>query len=255
MREGFHSSFSTDMQFGFHRLGKFNPASISSMQLYLNKNLGVTLGTGTNVASWRDQSANNYLLSQATASAQPIKQTNSINFDGVDDSLRLDVINPFIADTQGVIFFSINAVSGIDQRILVVNNTPTSSGNRQFSFSYTSNKIRLVVRDFSGSVNNVIETTNTFGTGYLYCSISSNESSYAFKVNGATQSILPSSGGNNGKWFSAIDSTNVISLSLLATGALLLYSELRLNKILYYNSALTAGQIAQIENFMSDPNN
>ena len=228
--------------------GSFNPKFLSGTQLYFAKN------TAT-VSSWNDQSSNGYDLSQAVALQQPTIGIDSVDFDGTNDFMSRSVTNPFITHTQGIVFFSINATSGVTQRILVINNTATASGNNQFCIFFIGNKIRLLVRNATATVNNVFETVNNFGTGFLYGYVQSNGSTYTISVNGVVQTLSFVSGSDNGNWFSSITSTNVIRIALLTTAGVNVYEATKLNKLYYNNTSLSASDLWKTEQFFANPLN
>jgi hypothetical protein len=78
------------------------PGGVAGVALWLKSDAGITLGTGTNVAGWADQSANSNNASQATAGNQPSLNTgssaNAINYNptisfGAAGTTQLQTIN------------------------------------------------------------------------------------------------------------------------------------------------------------------
>jgi len=227
--------------------GAFNPKYLSGTQLYFAKN------TAT-VSSWNDQSPNGYNLSQAVALQQPTIGVDSVDFDGTNDFMSRSVINPFITHTQGIVFFSINATSGVTQRVLVINNAATISGQNTFLINYISDKIRIQIRNVDSTISNVFETVNTFGSGFLYGYIQSDGSTYTISVNGVVQTLSFVVGINTGAWMNVITS-NVIRISLLQSGATFLYGATKLNKLYYNNTSLSASDLWKTEQFFANPLN
>ena len=227
--------------------GSFNPKYLSGTQLYFAKNTA-------SVSSWNDQSPNGYNLSQAVALQQPTIGVDSVDFDGTNDFMSRSVINPFITHTQGIVFFSINATSGVTQRVLVINNAATISGQNTFLINYISDKIRIQIRNVDSTISNVFETVNTFGSGFLYGYIQSDGSTYTISVNGVVQTLSFVVGSNTGAWMNVITS-NVIRISLLQSGATFLYGATKLNKLYYNNTSLSASDLWKTEQFFANPLN
>jgi len=227
--------------------GTFNPKFLSGTQLYFAKNTATP-------SLWNDQSPNGYDLTQAVALQQPTISANSVDFDGIDDFMSHSVTNPFISHMQGIVFFSMNAVSGFTQRLLVVNNTITSAGRNTFLITYIGDKIRIQFRNENGTISNQFETVNTFGTGFLYGYIQSNGSTYTISVNGVVQTLSFLMGSNTGAWMNVI-SSNVIRIGLLQSGPTIIYSPVKLNKLYYNNTILSASDLWKTEQFFANPLN
>jgi hypothetical protein len=227
--------------------GTFNPKFLSGTQLYFAKNTATP-------SLWNDQSPNVYDLTQGTAIQQPTIGIDSVDFDGSNDFMSRSVTNPFISHTQGIVFFSINAVSGSTQRFLVVNLTSAGAGRNQFSISYIGDRIRAIVRNADATINNVFETVNTFGTGFLYGYIQSNGSTYTISVNGVVQTLSFVIGSNTGAWMNVI-SSNVISIARLQSGAFIEFTPVKLNKLYYNNTILSASDLWKTEQFFANPLN
>ena len=220
----------------------FNPLTITGLQLYLAKN-------NATVSSWLDQSANAFDFVQATGTKQPTISANSVDFDGVDDIQIVNAVQP-LNDASGIIFFSgyfdSSAVNGV-----------IASGD-----AATTNIFQVVVTS-TGALRFYIvtptityfDTTNVITNGdYYYGYIKSTGTSYEASLNGFTETLIFGSGSNDGTWFSDVLARDNLTLGAFVrntTG----YRLAKTNKIIYSNAALTSGEIADIDTFMSVPTN
>jgi hypothetical protein len=227
--------------------GEFNPIKLSGTQLALFKN-------NATVSSWVDQSSNVLSITQGTALNQPTIGSNSVNFDGSNDVLFNSAASPFIAHTQGVIFFSGYIVGGVTQRFINVSLSTSTLGRNRFSIEVNaSGNIVFVIRNTG--LNNNFQTTATFGSGYVYGYILSNGSGYTVHVNGLSRTLTFTNGSNNGNWFNFVGATNIISIGGLFTGSTVLYTQDQVNKIYYNNGSLSAIDLWKTEQFFSNPLN
>jgi hypothetical protein len=229
--------------------GAFNPKFLSGTKLYFAKN------TAT-VSSWNDQSPNGYNLSQAVALQQPTIGANSVDFDGVDDSMINNTSNVFSSDTQGYIFFSFYHTLGEIQYLLASADNLTNNFNfRVLAGGTVINKIRLQVMTDSLNNNFITLDTSELVNGFNYGWIRSDGTSYFGSLNGVIQSISTTL-SNDGKWFSSIPNRDNLSIGgwfrLSTTGR---FTPLRLNKLYYNNTALSASDLWKTEQFFANPLN
>jgi len=225
--------------------GAFNPKYLSGTQLYFAKNTA-------SVSSWNDQSPNGYNLSQAVALQQPTIGTNSVDF--VPNEFMSRTGNIFGSDTQGIIFFSGYITSGLGGNFISKGTSTTNNNFFYIQKSGVSNKIQIIFRNTSLSFNNVFETNDTFGTGFIYGYIQSDGSSYTLSVNGVIRAVTFVTGSNTGGWFSSMDATDRLS-----SGALIrlipLYTTIGINKIYYNNGTLSTSDLWKTEQFFANPLN
>lgn len=242
--------------FGYNRiltkLDDFDPLNIEGLQLYLNKDLGVTLATGSNVFSWQDQSPNGYLLSQSTVTAQPLLSANSIDFDGVNDNLSLSVANVFGGDSSGIAFFSFywDGVNNFD----LLSSADNLVDNRLIDFQCMASLGGIIrILTINGATTNSIASTDSCVVGFNYGWVKSNGTAYEISLNGVIQVVNVLLGSNDGTWYADITGRD----NLVIGGVKRLtpfYTPVKSTKIIYSNSpTLTASQIAKIDNFMSQP--
>ena len=64
--------------------GEFNFSAFSGHFAEYDADLGITLGTGSSVSGWADQSASGYDLAEASGTLQPTRITGDSNFNGHD---------------------------------------------------------------------------------------------------------------------------------------------------------------------------
>lgn len=221
----------------------FHPLQLANTQMYFAKN------TAT-VNSWNDQSPNGYDLSQTVALQQPTIGANSVDF--VPNQHLFRIGNAFESDTQGIFFFSGYVTSGVGANF-ISKCTSTTNNNFFYIQKTSADKIQIIFRNTSLSIDNFFVTDDTFGTGFIYGYMLSNGSSYTLSVNGIIRTVTFSSGSNDGSWFNFMDATNRLSV-----GALLrlspIYSTIGVNKLYYNNTVLSAGDITNLEMFFSNPN-
>jgi hypothetical protein len=225
--------------------GAFNPKYLSGTQLYFAKN------TAT-VSSWNDQSPNGYDLSQAVALQQPTIGTNSVDF--VPNQFMSRTGNVFGSDTQGIIFFSGYVTAGVPNLFLVKSTTTTVNNFFYIYKNSATDKIQIIIRNTSLSLNNTFNSDDTFGTGFIYGYLQSNGSSYTLSVNGVIRTFTFTLGSNNGAWFSSMDATNRLSIGIVFRPSPV-YLNSSVNKLYYNNTALSASDLWKTEQFFANPLN
>ena len=232
----------------YQMLSSFRPTDLLGSQLYYAKNTATP-------SLWNDQSPNAYNLTQGVAGQQPSIGVNTVDYGGINDVQLGTYINPFGSHTQGVIYFNGEITTGTSNALIYVSSSVGTLGRFSFQlvFNGSVNKMQIVIRDNTLSVNNVIRSTNTYTTGQIYGYIKSTGAGYELMVNGVIETLSFVSGLDNGKWFSAIGSTDTISIGGIFTGGTVIYNTANVNKIYYNNTALSAGDITNLNTFFSDP--
>lgn len=223
----------------------FHPLDLAGSQLYFAKNTATP-------SLWNDQSTNGYDLTQSTATQQPTISANSVDFDGVNDTLIRNIANPFSGHTLGTFYFSFyfdgnrqelfaSADSVLNNKLIVFQAT-TSFGNKLSVFLST------------GTSANRVNSTDSLVIGYNYGYIASNGSNYILSLNGVLQTNIVIVGSDDGTWFGDIPDRDNISIGGVLR-SLSFYSRTRLNKAYYNNTILSAGDITKLNTFFADPNN
>lgn len=202
---------------------------------------------GDLVSQWIDQSPNMFVLSQDTVTAQPVLSANSIDFDGVNDSLNYASSNVFGGDSSGIIFVSYywDGVSSLRFLSSADNSIQTAI----MSFSVTGANGRLTV---SSSNTEIVSGVDSSIVGFNRGWIKSTGTEYIISLNGVIQTITIVSGTNSGDWFADVPSRDNLTIgSVLRLTPF--YTPTKSVKIIYSNANLSASQIAKIDNFMSQP--
>ena len=233
----FNSSFTT----------AFHPLDLAGSQLYYAKNTATP-------SLWNDQSPNAFDLTQTVAAQQPTIGTDTVDFDGVNDFMNRSVVNPFISDNLGTIYFSVNFVAGEVQRTIIINDpTFTSSRNSFQIIILPTGVIRVLLANSSDTIRNIFDTINILSVGYNYIKLTTNGSSYTVEINGVSTSLSFSTGTNNGAWLNDINTTN-IRMALNETVTTFLYGKNKTNKIYYNNTSLSPTNLTKLNTFFADPN-
>jgi len=220
---------------------------------------GGGISVGQQVNSWGDKSTNSYDMTQVTSTKQPIYGATAVSFDGVDDDLNYTIANAFGTHTMGTMMFSlyVNTEGGTKQSYSVVS-ADTAINNNFIIFGVRQDgKPFIQVNNGGGTSFKGVQTDDTFNDGdYIYVTIRSNSVAWTVRVNGSDRatSLIPGSvGTNDGTWFSGISNRDNLSL-----GAMLRSSQVfrpsKLDKIIYYDSFLTGGDLTDAENWISNPN-
>jgi len=232
----FNSSFATS----------FHPIDLAGTQLYFAKNTATP-------SLWNDQSPNGYDVSQGTAGKQPTIGVDTVDFNGVDDLLNRDGVF-FNTDTEGIIYFSGIVTSGVNTFLGFTTALHTANANFIY-IACNSDKVTLFVRKNDFTINNVISTVDTFGSGYIYGYVKASGGSYEIYVNGSIRAFT-FTGLDDGSWYSSIDSCTRLSIGALNRFSLV-YRLSKVNKSYYNNqpSLLSPTDIAKLNTFFSDPNN
>jgi len=228
----------------------FHPSDLTGGQLYLRKDQAT-------VSSWVSDIGTARNFAQGVASQQPIISTNSVDFDGVNDNQGLNEAHPFGSDAQGSIF-----ISGYfdNSKLNIMFSSTDLSANNEFSnFGInTDGKVRIVFIDSqSGGSSNILDGNIVIPNGsYYYIRFTGNGigNPYTLTVNGVTDTLTATAGTDNSKWFDSLLTTDRLNL-----GALIrpfnFHSPVKINKIYYNNTALTSGEISNMDTFMSNPLN
>ena len=236
---------------------RYDSVLASANNLTDNNSVGYTLGkiqapteVGEAVSQWVDQSPNMFVLNQDTVTAMSLLSANSVDFDGVDDYLLAPVSDAFIADSSGIIFFSIY-FDGTNSGFILTS-ADTASFNSLFYLSYgSSGKLNLLIRNSAGTSTSV-NSLNDLSVGFNYGYCRSDGSSTYFKVNSNSENAA--TGTDNGNWFSFSDLRDNIVFGA-SVRSIFQHRVNNYNKIIYSNANLSASVTSKIGNFMSDPNN
>ena len=161
-------------RFTYYAVGSsFHPLNLAGTQLYYAKNTATP-------SLWNDQSPNAFDLTQAVASKQPTIGTDTVDFDGINDNQTAIVSSPISSDTDGIVYFSGLLQTGVNSYFFTYARNTTN--NTFFAIEIVSNAIRVIIRENSLTINNIILSANTFASGYIYGYIKSNGSNYELMV-------------------------------------------------------------------------
>lgn len=152
---------------------------------------------GSNVIQLNDKSGNGHHFIQNTPSSQPALNGNTIEFDGVGDSLDLTNIDDF-RTLEGEVIAILNcSLSGINSLITMDNDTNDSGADR----------LMLGVRNHKITIWDETVLTGTLSTflGYNIISYTNNHDIY---VNGT----IKANDGSGSGWFGNLNSPTVLTL-------------------------------------------
>jgi len=139
----------------------FDPASLNNLALWLDAadTSTITADSDGNVSVWADKSGNQNNATQLNASQQPIQISNSIKFDGTDDSLSLEhgVLPDSTEPSMVFLVAKCDASSGSDGFL-----SNGRNGHHGQSFAYRTNGIGSVYfYSWSNDLNAQVEGNNT----------------------------------------------------------------------------------------------
>jgi len=224
-----------------------------------NNTVGYALGkvqevteTGELVWNWIDQSSNAYVFQNDTVTKQPLLSANSVDFDGTDDSLDKTIADAYSGDSSGIIFFS--GYFDNTSTSYFLTSADTAGIDNYFNIGTTPTG-EIFIQNKDGATNSLIKSTNTITNGaYFYGYIKSTGTVYEINLNGVNESKIVVVGNDNGNWFAdVLLRDNLIIGKLIRTTTA--GSVVKANKLIYSNATLTDSQIAEINNFMSNPDN
>lgn len=132
--------------------GTFSPLDISGLKLWLDaSDTGTITQAGGYVSQWDDKSENSYHLVQATASAQPVTGSRTINslnvldFDGLDYLQNTaDIANIF--STTGTWFVVGEADTSELNVIMYVNDSPDENGSYPYNSGGGTNILEVELK-------------------------------------------------------------------------------------------------------------
>lgn len=237
---------------------QFQPSDISGLNLWLTINDQSTINGGSGVidggtvSSWLDKSSNAFEFTQATDSLRPVytEATKKLSFDG--DSLKVSTPQA-LNNTSGSIYFSFYFNNRGNDQVIFASGDESSTGYIIVGVRTNSSLNKLEIQSIINGVVYANTTTLVNGT-YYYAYISSNGTSVSMRVNGVDQ--VSYTGTNNGAWFG-----DVADRDNLSVGRMFRSTEFdggglaEVNKICYFNRVLTADEITQMDNYMSDSDN
>lgn len=227
----------------------FSPLNVRGLQLYMAKD-------NATVSSWLDQSTNAFDFVQATATQQPTISTNSVDYDGTNDVQRVAAAQPL---NFGDYYFFFSGYFDSTSNNYLFCSADESGTSEYFIIQMVaaSGLLRVQAVSVVNSFSNIFTSTNAITNGeyfYGYVKFNSGGSNYVMSLNGNTETIIVTSGSNNGKGLS-----NVASRDNMTIGALVrsvsAYGTSKVNKLLVSNAVLTTEEVSEIDNFMSDPTN
>lgn len=221
----------------------FHPSDLTGGQLYLRKDQATASSWISDIGTARD-------FVQGTATQQPTIGTNTVDFDGVNDAQKVTESDAFGSDFSGIMFFSVewNNPTGNDY---IFSSADESVANMAIAFAIFSGKLKYISLD--GATTQNLNGTNSLVTGYNYGYIRSDSSKIYFSLNGATE-VLGTGTANVGEWFGDVNGRDNLLLGGLQRNTTSFVPEY-LNKLYYNNTALTSGEIADMNTFMSVPTN
>lgn len=223
--------------------GSFSPSDISGLSLWLKADAGVTLN-GATVSAWADQSGNGRNVSQGTAGSQPtynatgLSSLPTLDFDGGDylDNTTTDLGT---ADSARTIFI-VGEADSVGGPIVVYRRSVAYLSVMIFEFGgvhYISSD--GLTAPSNTSVNSHAERTDPFYSVHRYTGTGNAPS---FRINGAEKTystgVQTTEGGATG--FEIGHNSNAQFWSGL------------ISEILVYDSALSAGDIEDVEGYLAD---
>lgn len=251
------------------RPSTFSPTSVSGLRLWLRADLGITTGA---TFTWADQSGNGCDFTQATGAAQPTvlsgggpNSQNAIRFDGVDDYLQR---------STSIGTFGVNADSQrVDAHVFIVGRMRTGTASNEGVFVCndgtnsdfttdpdsgifwsagnsgglpTGDDLYALGRNGTHSPS-LLNRTRALDTWYVMTH--SNRSGFPLvrRVNGVE---VETSAYSSGAPLAATPTRWVIGGR--ATPAASNFALCDVAEIIVYNSALSGGNVAEIESYLRD---
>lgn len=223
----------------------FHPSDLTGGQLYLRKDQATVSSWVSDIGTARD-------FAQATSTQQPTISTNSVDFDGVNDYQSVTESNSFGSDSSGIIFFSGYFTGGNDFIL-----TSADLGSNLYGFNVVLFGGKIRVQAINNTVIDQIEGSTVITSGaYYYGYIKGNGfgNPYTISVNGSIDTNTVLAGTDQSVWYGGIGFRDNLALGVRLRASAI-YSTAKINKIYYNNTALTSGEIADMNTFMSNPTN
>ena len=213
----------------------FSPDQISGIALWLKAD-AVVQDNNTAISTWYDHSGNSRNATQAGA-ARPLLMTNVINgkpivrLDGIDD-----YFNVSLPSSTPYTFFTVckKRTTGVRLPILggPLNNDPYAL------FFYSDDAVYIKNRGSTSTKQILSEPGTSFA---VWSSLSSSGNSYSIRKNGSAPTLVD-----------IVDPTNAADFSLIGRRTSdTTFGDGDIAEIIFYNVALTAAQIVQIETYLN----
>jgi hypothetical protein len=212
----------------------FTPSSITGLKLWVQSNMGITLGTG--VSAWADQSGLGNNLAQATGAAQPTLNASDAAYNNAptlsfNGSQYLTVADP-LSSLPYTIYVVGESTSGSSNQVMV--STTSNSPNLYYEGGITAWTIY-------GGAN--LSSSNGTRTKQAYVGIYTGTSASALYINTSSSAAASGSAGSS------------TSSGTLYVGAQIgPQNELigKIASVLLYNGTHTQSQISQVLTYLAN---
>jgi hypothetical protein len=231
---------------------QFDPKTVTGLVAWYKSDAGVLDASGnaitadnTKVKTWQDQSGNGKDLVQATVGNQPTWRNAANGINGVPavyftgSSTNYMVSSSFDLSSYTVFF-----VQKISIDCIFYEHGNAATGNGQFS--YTSQNPSMYVR--KGAAVNGKDSTVGWGSGNVLLQWNSRYAgtslTHTMRKNGADQTLTVRNAGDPGT------ATTTAALTLGARAGFTAPATGFIAEVLFYNAALSSGDIANIEAYL-----
>jgi len=220
-------------------LRTFQPIDVPGCQLWLDAadSSTITLGTGSNVASWRDK-VNGYAVANSSAAYQPVYSQGTIRFIGSIRPSYLDIPTLTIGSSAFSIFFVIQNTGPASGNGSVPIFFWPLSGNGSGALSMTG-WIDINVQGVSISISSTLLKNQYYIISYTFGVTSNFEQLYANGI----------SIGTNQKGSAYVAS--LYRLGTIDSSQTTLLSDGNIGEMLVYNTALTTSERQQVEGYLA----
>lgn len=250
----------------------WKPTDIAGCQLWLdaldlngNGDLNTDWGDNALIATWPDLSGNARHLSQSVDENKPNLRTVAAASVGTNTYL------PSVEfDSNDFVFTNSNLLTGYAGTVFAVLKMFNLGGNQTvfcasdeaaynyhvFTRSYTDatgDSMNVVQRNGESAANTdyVNGATPTAANTPYIMMWQSTGAAYALRLNGTTLGLETVTGGNTGDWLSDTTGIDNICIGALKDNAVNDYLRAYVAEIIYYDTALSAGDIATVEAYLA----
>ena len=224
----------------------------ANLDLWLDATVGVTFDGSNDVSQWDDQSTNGFDVTQGVGANQPDHVANSqnglpgIDFNGTTDYLER-VMSDFSNQGVGTFFYVVSAVDalGVAEAFTSSDIALTTQTCR---FFFRDRVVEIQMRDDSVGFNDTLQGVTTINADANLIMFQSDGSTITCEINGSSETLNVSAGGNNGNWLGDVTDRDNIVLAALIRTSVTSISDLIIHEMGIYSDAKSAADILTITN-------
>lgn len=165
-------------------------------------------------------------------------------FDGTDDNILISDVSAFTSDTSGtIICWAYGYQAGYNTLVSFSDKDTTGQNEFQAAF-HSGGTIKLICNKGGVAQYELTSGSGLGSTTFYHFAFVSNGTAISMYIDGVSQTVNVTSGSNNGDWVGDMSNVDNLSFGRLYRPTPVSFHQGTQGGALYYNRALTAGEIS-----------